>query len=72
MKNMYFQDENLLKALKNLSFRLEFIQNPKKALKDHFNIEVPDHIEIKIHENQDNVKNFILPLDDNRAFGVGW
>ena len=72
MKNMHFLDEKLLLALKDLSFRLDFVQDPKKALKKHFNIEVPDHIEIKIHENKDNATNFVLPLDDDRAFGIGW
>ena len=70
--NKFLYDERLLKALKNMSFRLEFIQNPKQALKNHFNIDVPEDLDIKVHVDAENIKNFVLPATDGKSFALAW
>lgn len=55
--------ENKIKdlAATDKDFRKNLIASPKKAIKDKFNVTVPDSVEIKVSEDTAKLFNLVLP-----------
>ena len=51
------------KAVENAAFRQELVSDPKGVIREEFGIEVPENIEIRVHENSRNVVHLALPAD---------
>jgi len=49
------------------SLKEDFANDPKKVLKEKYNVSVPDDITIKVHKDTANTLNVVLPHDESDA-----
>lgn len=61
------------KAWEDESFKRELIENPKEALGRHFQLDIPEDLELKVLEEDQNMSYLIIPRDD-RCWPIppGW
>ena len=53
------------KAAEDPAFRDKLLSDPKAAIRQEFGIEVPDHIEIRVHQNDIHTLHLALPAGPN-------
>lgn len=61
------------KAMQEPAFKAELVADPRKALKDHFDIEVPTDVELNVFEETDKSYALVLPFapeEDGQANAV--
>lgn len=49
------------RAFEDESFRKLLINDPKKAIQDEFNEQIPDGIKIYVHEETEDTYHFVIP-----------
>ncbi len=55
------KDRLVRRAAEDEGFRARFVADPKSAVQEELGAEVPDDLEIKVHEDGDGVAHFVLP-----------
>jgi hypothetical protein len=55
------RDQIIQKAWEDEEFKKQLLENPKKALKEAFNIDVPDNIELEAVEETANKLHLVIP-----------
>lgn len=53
------------RAAEDAAFRAQVIADPAEAIRQEFGVEVPDHMTIRVHENDGDVMNIALPPSTN-------
>ena len=53
------------KAADDLAFREQLVSDPKGAIQQVFGIQVPDDVEIRVHENDMHTLHLVLPPGPN-------
>ncbi len=53
------------KAVEDLAFREQLVSDPKGAIQQEFGIQVPDNIEIRVHETDMHTLHLSLPPGPN-------
>jgi hypothetical protein len=51
----------VLRAWKDEDFRQQLITNPKAAIEQEFGIEIPEDVDVHVHQQNDNHLHLILP-----------
>ena len=70
------QRQLLERAEKDPAFRAQLLANPKDAIKQEYGAEVPDFIDIQVHESDSSVVHMVLPpkpdfeLDEQRLEAI--
>ena len=59
------QSQLVARATEDESFRAQLVADPKDAIKQEFGVDVPDHINFHVHENDGNVLHIALPPSAN-------
>lgn len=73
-KRTELQNKIIEKAMSDVSFKKALMENPKKALKEAFDINIPQNINIKVLEETDDQAYLVLPTskEDKTAVNVIW
>ena len=64
------------RASKDDAFRAQLLANPKEAMRQEYGAEVPDFIDIQVHESDPQVIHMVLPpkanfeLDEQRLEAI--
>lgn len=53
------------KAADDLAFREQLVSDPKGAIQQVFGVQVPDDVEIRVHENDMHTLHLVLPPSPN-------
>ncbi|MCT4660417.1 MAG: NHLP leader peptide family RiPP precursor [Tissierellales bacterium] len=56
------QKKIIEKAMQEPAFKAELLADPRKALKDHFDIEVPNDVELNVFEETEKSYALVLPF----------
>ena len=73
------QEKLMAKTEEDSEFRARLLTNPRAALKEAFDIEIPDDFNVEVHEDDTRTAHLVLPpaaeLTDvqlQQAAGGGW
>lgn len=55
----------MARATEDEEFRAQLVADPNATIRQEFDIEVPDHINIQVHESDGNVLHLALPPGPN-------
>lgn len=62
LENLYLLKKLLItKCIKDPSFKDKLLKNPKEALKQELNIQLPEEIRINVYEDTEQTFNIVLP-----------
>ncbi|QHW29877.1 NHLP leader peptide family natural product precursor [Paenibacillus rhizovicinus] len=59
--NSSLKEQIIAKAWSDPAFKASLIADPKAALKEHFNVDVPDSLEIVVAEEAPNRVTLVIP-----------
>lgn len=52
----------ITKAVEDSSFRESLISNPNAVIEEELGVKLPEEVEIRVLEHQDNVRYFVIPV----------
>lgn len=50
------------KVSQDSEFRQKMISDPRSAIQDEFGVDIPENIDVKVHESDLNTLHFVLPF----------
>jgi hypothetical protein len=66
------QKKIIEKAMQEPAFKTELVADPRKALKDHFDIEVPTPVELIVFEETEKSYALVLPFAPEEDGQANW